>query len=330
MFRSVCFLLLICLLANACDKVKDTPVPNTFSSFELKTVNVNLVLNGKSDIDIAAANQFPGEVSIRIKTQPGKGTITLDEARKIFVYEPIEDSTGKDSAEYEACSQSICKTGWIYIIIDDTTRIDTDSIVIPVCPIVISNYSFLINTAGFQSLTLPDTFNCGAKITALIANPFPLNIVLEAGKIKVNFSKPFVDTLIFSFKVCTNDNRCDTGQITLFVNLPADPINPCIALFKPKNDSFIMNRNIITKSFNYNLILPNDSACIGDIKPESLSIVSGPNRGTAILKSNIQGRFLRYDLDSGNQNIAGLDSLTYRINGISGATGTAKIFFRIL
>jgi len=63
MFRTLFILFLICLLANACDRVKDTPVPNVLSSFDLKPVNVNLLVNGKGDIDIAAANQFPGEVS---------------------------------------------------------------------------------------------------------------------------------------------------------------------------------------------------------------------------------------------------------------------------
>ncbi len=328
MFKIASFLLFICLLAFACDKVKDTPAPNVLTGIELKDLNTSLVLNGKGDVDLASLNQFNEEVSIRIKTQPQNGSLTLDELRKVYVYEPNFKFSGKDSAEYEVCSPPICKSAWIYFVVVDTTK----PVIKPVCNLPIETLTFIVNSAGLQSFTLPDTFACKSTFSQFTSD-LPEFVSFNQGKVFVNFLKSAtirIKTETITFKSCTLPDSCKTGQIILSINIPADSNEICKLKLNPQNDLFTEARNIIAKSYNYKDILKNDSACTtGDIKPESLSIETLPKRGKAELRSNIQGRFLRYTLDTIYRNQPGLDSLTYRIQTISGASKTAKIFFKI-
>jgi hypothetical protein len=318
MFRNVYFFLLICLLAPACDKVKNTPAPDKITGLELKPISLNLMANGKTEIDILGSNQFPSGVFIRIKTQPVNGVLTLDEVKKLFVYQPNIGWHGNDKAEYEVCNSTGCKVGELFF--------QVDSIPSPICTLVSRTDSFSINSEGEKVLALPDTFSCGAVIKELIGNPTP-GVVLVGGKIKVNFPKPTLANYVVNYRFCTADNRCETGTIMLNVNITPDPIDPCIERFKPNNDNVQFFLGQISQSINYNLILGNDSACVNDIQPASLVIAKAPIRGVASLRSNRQGKFVRYVKNS--DFTSGSDTITYRIEGISGASGTAKIIIKI-
>lgn len=67
MFRMFCFFILVCLLAPACDRIKDTPVPNPLTGLELKPISDTLALNGKGEIDILSSIQirFAYDVGLR-------------------------------------------------------------------------------------------------------------------------------------------------------------------------------------------------------------------------------------------------------------------------
>jgi hypothetical protein len=132
---------------------------------------------------------------------------------------------------------------------------------------------------------------------------------------------------VLNYRFCTSDNRCETGTIILNVNIPADPIDPCIERFQPNNDNVQFFSGQISQSINYNSILGNDSACVNDIQPSSLVIIKAPIRGVASLRSNRQGRFVRYVKDSNF--VSGSDTIIYRIQGASGASGTANIIIKI-
>ena len=319
MSRFICFFLLFCLLSTACDKVKDSPAPDPISNLELNSLNTNLIMNGSGEIDILALNNIQSEVTIRIKEQPLNGSIILDRARKIFIYTSNPGFFGRDSATYEVCSQpNNCKVGKLYFNIEDTTQ---------PCSLQAGNFTFPIATDSVKILSLPDTFSCGGRITELLGMASQY-VQLVNGKIVIDFPKPFQGNVLISFKVCTPENKCDTGTIEFNVNIAPDPINPCISKFKPNSDSFVRALNFVRESFKYSEILKNDSACVGDIIEANLTILTPPTRGGVQLRKTPQGRFLRYEIDSAFYNAPVSDSLTYQITGNSGASGTAKIYFK--
>lgn len=313
MSRICSFLLLLSLLATSCDKVEDQPEPNLLEGLELKPISIDLVIQGKTDINILAINPVPAEATIRIKTQPMHGTIELDAVRKLFVYSPDSGWSGKDSATYEVCNTRICKVGHLYFNVTDTTS---------PCQINLQDFDLVVSPE-LQELNLPSVFGCNSSITQLIgANP--AWVTLDQGRIKTGFPTYYQDSLRFQYVVCSADNQCDTAWINLQVKLLP---SYCQTRFSPVEDVVRILPSFLAFSINYDSLFANDVACPGDIKPESLTLVRLPNKGTTTLRNNFQGRFIRYIKDS--TFVSGNDTLEYRIEGKSGGNGTAKVIIQI-
>lgn len=312
MSRFWSFLFLLTLLATSCDKVKDQPEPDLLNGLELKPISLELVIQGKTDIDILAVNPIPAQATIRIKKQPMHGQIELDIVRKLFVYTPDSGWSGIDSAKYEVCITG-CKEGDLIFQVVDTTS---------PCVLQLQAYNLEISPE-FQELNLPTVFACSGIISQLIgANPAWIS--LQQGKIRTQFPTYFQDSTRFQYVVCTPENQCDTAWITLQVKLLP---SYCQTRFSPVGDLIRPLPTFLAFSINYDSLFANDITCPEDIKPGSLTLVKQPSRGTATLRSNFQGRFIRYIKDS--TFVSGRDTLEYRIEGQSGGSGTAKVIIQI-
>lgn len=313
MSRFCSFLLLLSLLATSCDKVKDQPEPDLLEGLELKPISMDLVIHGKTDIDILATNPIPEQATIRITKQPMHGSIELDAVRKRFVYSPDSGWSGLDTATYSVCNTRTCKDGRLYFRVSDTTS---------PCQINLSDYDLVVSPE-LQELNIPSVFGCSSSITQLIGVN-PAWVTLEQGKIKTGFPTYYQDSLRFQYVVCSPDNQCDTAWINLQVKLLP---TYCQARFSPVKDVIRILPSFLAFSINYDSLFANDVSCPGDIRPESLTVVRQPARGTATLRSNFQGRFIRYIKDS--TFVGGNDTLEYRIEGKSGGSGTAKVIIQI-
>jgi hypothetical protein len=309
MHRIILLLLSACLLAVACDKVKDRPAPDPLQGLELKPLQIDLLGNSPQTINLTANQSFPSAVTVRIVQQPANGSISLD-SNANFVFTPDPGFFGSDSSVYEICSELQCIQGLIRITITDTTQPCTPSV---------PDFSLEVQPGTQVQLNLPSSFGCGAGITALLANG-NTNLSLQNGKVFASFPENEVDTVTFAIVSC-NGTLCDTGKVRLVSGR-----NYCIQKFQLRQDTLEISRNFREISINYNFILKNDSFCTDDPILDSL-ILGAPSRGIAFLRKNVQGRFVRYVLDS--TFTQGMDSFSYTLRTNSGTSGTSKVFIKI-
>lgn len=315
MLRLWSVILILFFVAQACDRVKDQPLPDPLKGLELKSIQLDVIVKDSTEIPILTLNSIPGEANIRISEQPKHGIISLNSTKKTFIYKPLPDwKGGLDSAKYIVFNSQTEITGRLLFRVADTTQ---------PCQLQIPSDFYLTIQSSDSILNLPLTFNCNGIINGII-NAGTLPISLENGIISAQFPLYQSDSALFQIQVCTPDSQCKTATVHLIIN---GLVNPCIAAFQPINDVFKILPNFLAFSIPYDSLLKNDLGCPGDILPSSLTIVEGPKRGTFSYRNNAQGRFLRYVKDSTAWK-NGADSLTYRIIGQSGGSGTAKILIK--
>jgi len=312
MSSKLLFHLSFCLLLAACDRVKDTPKPNTVDGLKLKKLNIPaVVINGSTVLDLVGNNQFPSTVTISISQQPQNGSIVLNPQAQ-FVYTPNQGFSGTDSAQYQVCDGPSCQSNWIIITIVDTTT--------PCVPIA-QDFNFLIVAGNNVSVPLPENFSCGSVITSIFADSLQ-NFTLFNGKVFARFPENQVSKANFKYTVC-KENRCDTGTVSVTAGLDF-----CQQKFKIRPDTLFMPSFVLRKSFNYSNILANDFSCLNDMILDSIQITTQGTVGTAeIQPKNQQGRWFKYTRNL-TSNLA-MDSISYTVKSKSGVSGTAKIFIQI-
>jgi hypothetical protein len=315
--RFVCFISLLIFLP-ACEKVKEGPVSDPLNGLTTGPVRMELFNQKEAEISFFTPEQlqnFQGQISIEITEQPRHGNISLDPVRKVFVYRANPGWFGTDSARYRVCSPQSCRSAQIFIRLTDT---------VPPCIPEAPDLTFEVST-GNQVTALPQSFTCGATVSELTENPAPQNISLSANGILTSFPDFTTQNFQLKYRICTSTNLCDTGRITL--NIRPDS-GFCRSRFLPADDEIFILSNVVRRSIQYDSLYRNDPpTCPDDLIYESLAIVSGPNHGTAELRSNIQGRFVRYTRNPGAQ--APKDSLLYSVRSRSGKTALVKLFFKI-
>lgn len=320
MNRFLSFLFFACFLLGGCDKVEDSPQPNLFDTLELKAVTIGTVLNGGAEIDLVGANGFKTDVTVSIKTQPKKGRIDLDPNRKIFIYHPNAGFKGYDTAVYQACQGSNCKTGLIPLYVQDTTQD---------CIVTAPTFNFVVN-AGVPTVFINNPssiiFKCGGKITLLmnLPNGTESYISLDSNRIRVSFPENYPSGQIsFTYQICSADQQqCKTGQVNLTI------VNYCADLFQPNNDWGSSVAATLSFSIRVDSLLKNDVACNAgaDLDKTSFSILTQPSVGTAeISQLPNQPAFLKL-----KRTVTGIanDSVTYRVCTYSGICKTAKFYYR--
>lgn len=266
------------ILAGACDRVEDRPEPNYFDTLVLKPVAAATVVNGPVEIDIVGANQFTTDVTLRIKTQPQKGNLTLDAISHRFVYQPIPNTSGYDTAVYEACMGNNCKEGLITIFVEDTTSV----CVLQPLP---TDWADTVEAGIQKVLNVPTTFDCGARITSLsdVANPqyFSLD---AAGHVVANFPADHpAGTFNVELVVCTPDGQqCQTTSLKVVVQ------NHCADVFQPHDLTIVKNTFIVRFSVRLKEILATATTCDSSQVDESTFQIVGQPAGAIASVSQAQ------------------------------------------
>jgi len=317
--RRITLLLFVsyCLLAVACDRVKNNPEPDPLQGLELKSLQFDLV--GKGPWEVNFQDSFPSTSSLTytIFQQPANGSVSLDPSGN-FLFTPDSGFYGTDYAIYQVCNGNVCRDGIISVSISDTTT--------PCIPSV-GSYNYEILSGISVLVPLPEQFGCGAGITGLISPESPF-LKLVNGKVYASFPANQLDSVTFSIVSC-NQGKCDTGDVQIVVGTIS-----CVQKFKAYDDLIVKSRNErefsiwITNRVGTSHLIYNDSACLNDLNLASFQIIEGFSKGTFTLKEpNSQGRAIRYKANANF--LQGIDSLTYKISGYSGATSTAKVFIKI-
>ena len=315
--RIICFLSLL-LGFTACEKVKDSPQPDPISEFLANPVRIELRNQREAELQFFTPQELQnlqGQVSVEIIRQPRHGSITADNNRLVFIYKANEGWFGSDTAAYRVCSAQSCRDGQIYISLSDS-----GSACNPLAP----DLNFVVST-GSQLTQLPASFPCGAFLSEITDNPAPGQISLSGNNLLTSFPEFTVQTFSLGYRICNNSNRCDTGRINLIIRPDS---SFCRSRFMPADDNIYILSNVVRRSVHYDSLFLNDPpTCPDDLIYESLAIVSGPSHGSAELRSNVQGRFIRYTRNPAAQSLN--DSLQYSVQSRSGKTALVKLCFKV-
>ena len=297
-FNRLISVFILAIMLGACDRVHEAPSPAGFVSPEELNQEYDCTGAGPFELAISRKLLSTTEISIKIKTQTLHGELSLL-GNGNFLYRPLAGYSGLDSAIYEVCDPQKCLQGKILLRVSGSCR--------PVVPDI-----FLEADWGLNPLeTLPDSFGCGSSVTAALGNQA---IQFIGSRLWGNFPVNKVDTTYFSLIACNTGAVCDTGNVQVISGL-----RQCREKFNLRRDTFRLNRNFSGISINLNLLLANDQFCENDLDPLSLE-VSNPATGSAFVRQNVQGSFIRY-LRTGNAP----DSLQYRLRSLSGKQSSASL-----
>ena len=125
----------------------------------------------------------------------------------------------------------------------------------------------------------------------------------------------FHGTDTFDYQICDSTDRCDRATVTVTVS--------------EVNDPPVARRDVVTVASGGRaeiVVLANDTDVDGrsDLDDDSVSVVTGPTRGTATVEES--SRTITYTASSGS---SGTDGLTYRICDRGGLCDIAAVDIRI-
>ena len=140
---ALCSLLL--LAGIGCDKVKDTPQPNTFQALQTSTIDIATLEGDTADFDLMATLKVKDKVNVTV-AQPANGILIYVGTIGRYRYRPATAFVGTDSCAYTLCKESDCKTGKLRFVVTRKPRPEcTTQLVDDTLRLLASNLT--INTA---------------------------------------------------------------------------------------------------------------------------------------------------------------------------------------
>ncbi len=127
---SILLLLLIIGFFPGCDKVREIPEPDTFSSLQLPEQKI-AARGGSVEIDLMKMFGIKDQVSVSFQA-PQNGSITANTAGTAFAYRARPGFTGIDTLKYEICRPPDCKNGMLRIEVSENPLPDCFPMYAPV------------------------------------------------------------------------------------------------------------------------------------------------------------------------------------------------------
>ncbi len=264
-------------------------------------------------IDVADNDSDPDgdldRTTVSILTDPAHGTVTVDAVTGKITYEPDENFNGTDTFTYQICDRlGVC---------------DTAEVTVTVAPVDD------LPVASPQDLTTPEDTPLSIGLIGSDADNEPLTYNILSGPLNGTISgfDPDTGNLIytpdedyngpdsFTFEVCDpHPNECGTATVRIDVT----PVNdPPVA---------VGDRATVAEDGAVVIDVPdNDSDPDGDLDITSVSIISLPSNGRAIIDP-LTGE-ITYEPD---QDFHGRDSFLYRICDSLDACDTARVTVNVI
>lgn len=267
--------------------------------------------DGSATVDVtgndtdADGDLDPG--SVTVISGPTTGTAAVDPVTGAITYTPDADANGADQLTYQVCdagSPVQCATAVLrltvtpvpdgVIAVDDTATTDEDTPVVVDVSADDRDPDGDLDPESVEIVRQPDhgSAHVGSPVTY---TPAP----------------DFNGTDTFDYRVCDATERCDTATVTVTVTAVNDPPQPAsdVVTLGPGR--------VATVDVAANDMDPDG---IADLDRSSVTIVSGPAKGTASVDS-VTG-MIRY---SAAASASGNDELTYRICDAAGACALATL-----
>lgn len=304
-------LLLLLLLAQACDKVKDTPEPDYFQAFEPQKIQVSTE-PGESQVwvNILDYNQIKAEYRLEMG-EPHHGTLSTGVVPGGFLYTSNPGFYGIDSVTYRVCLGSVCKSGAIYF-----------HIIAPNCPVKAKNDDYQLILSDVLELPVlgNDSSLCApASIRSLVySGPGTAQIVGDS--IHVRLPEFYEGEIQLTYTI---GNSFGTSSAQVRARVSIDEAY-CAARFIPVSDTLTIVNPLQFKTFIPSDLYHNDTRCHSILNLSSFEILNTPSNPVYELKyQSNRYWFLVKDSSSFTQG-----TFQYRLCTNSGICRTANVVIR--
>jgi len=311
---------LLMLAGLGCDKVKETPVPNTFTALVASTVDIATQEGDTADFDLMASLKVKDKVSVTV-AQPANGLLVYVGTIGRYRYRPFKDFSGTDSCTYTLCKESDCKSGKLRfnvarrpkpscttVLVDDTLRIPASNLVIS------------------ADLLLKNDTICGLPTTPpriqSVSNADFGNVTLSGQNILLDLP-PLAQQLqrvSFQYVVLANGR---TYSATARISVTRDR-DYCSARFRLINSAFTFDPQGRAQA-DVNQLARNFIGCPGDLLPDTFFELNPPNPNDSTAPYTYRRVRNQLSFQRRNQGPQPDIIFKYTFRSRSGKTDTAKI-----
>jgi glucose/arabinose dehydrogenase len=273
-------------------EVNDPPdgVDDTASAAEDGNVLVNVRANDAK----GPANESSQMLTVSSVTMPLHGTAVVEGGS--VRYTPAANYSGPDAFGYQVCDNGktngapapLCDTATVSVIV---TAVNDAPVAVDDAAATSIGRAVTIDVLANDSKGPPD--EAGQTLTvASIGTPAHGTAVLDAGKVRYTPTSGYLGPDSFSYQACDNGGLCDTGQVSISVELNTAPVASDVVASALEDVEAAID--------------------LAGFDPEggtlTFSVVTPPAHGTV---AGIEGRVLRY-LPAPNYH--GDDSLSFRVS----------------
>lgn len=307
---SILFIFL--LIAQACDRIKDTPEPDYFQEFNPHSFQL-LMREGVSEVsfNLLDSNEIRSEYRVVMGT-PSHGTLAAGSTPGAYRYVVNTGYSGTDSVTYQICLNQTCKSGVIYFVIAP-----------PHCRITAFNdeYTLLLDDELLLPVLENDSATCGNVSLISVTDSFGYASI-QGNSIKLILPEYYEGTATFSYTIGNGDSS-STAQVSVHVSYDAAY---CERKFKPQNDMLFLFNPTNFRIFIPAELLSNDrqGMCDSVINAASFSIPSPPANPVYELKwQNDQWWFVVKDPANFTSG-----TFDYQVKTTGGALKTATVVIK--
>lgn len=300
------------LIAQACDRITDTPEPDYFQ--ELKPRNFQVPVRrgfAITSFNLLDSNEIKQEYQVIMGT-PVYGTLAKGSTPGSYQYSVDPTFFGTDSVTYQICLNQTCKSGVIYFVIEP-----------PHCRITAFNddYTLSLDDELFLPVLENDSATCGNVTLKSISDPLGYASI-QGNQVKLKLPDYYEGTVTFSYTIGNGDSS-STAQVSVHVSYDAAY---CERKFSAKDDMLQLYAN-----FTYIVLFPSDllendrqGVCNNIIDIESFDIPSPPvNSQYKLIKQNSRWWFIVNDTASFTSG-----TFDYQVKTVGGAIKTANVIIK--
>lgn len=269
-------LILLTGFSLACNKVKENPEPDTFSTSEMRRLDI-LAEGGKADIDVLAANSITSSVTVTFK-DPAHGEIGYMPSIGKFQYVADPGFEGTDSVAYDICKTGgVCKGSMVKIKVTNNpchtvfaqTLSDT------------CKYEFVAGGINYKMPLFPGDFYCQNDGIVVTHKPLSTQATVQISNdslnLRINRAIRGPVTYTIGYRV-TDSSQNPVVQKVRFVKVRFTVSeNYCDQIFKVADRMDWNSNNAPHVTFSPSTLEGTITSCSGDVDLSFFKMYGTPN-----------------------------------------------------
>ena len=270
-------LILLTGFSFACNKVRENPEPDTFSTSEMRRLNI-LAEGGKADIDVLAANSITSSVTVTFK-DPAHGEIGYMPSTGKFQYIADPGFEGTDSVTYDICKTGgVCKGSMVTIKV---TNNPCQTIFVPSLSDT-CKYNFVAGGVNYKMPLFPGDLYCENDRMQVIDKPqshlASVHMMHDSLNLRINRVIQGSVTYTIGYRV-TDSSQVPVKQKVRFIKVNFTTTDDyCDRIFKVSDRTFPwVSNNGESATFSQLTFGSNITACSSDLDLHYFKMFGTPN-----------------------------------------------------